>query len=587
MQNKFLIGLALLASYGAGSILAQTNTADDEPEIRSGVAMWVWTDKYIYSPGEKATIRWTIKNAEDPNQYTLFLLRQDNQDGKRYYLPSAGEAATDIFNKSASDGYQTSTLPNAEKEILVGEGGRVASVPLSLFEDYGMHTVIAQIRDRTGTRVLKSAYFKFGIVRGTEQLPNVISSNRTLTNDRAYRISGIVQVNNNAVLTVQPGTFIIGTPGSQPPSVLLVSTSGRLVAEGTRSRPIIMTSSQPFGQRQRGDWGGLIMLGKARLNDPSGSLFIEGLPDSPDNRYGGDDDNHNCGSLRYVRVEFAGSLLRPNEETNSFTWGGCGKGTKSEFLQATYGLDDSFEWFGGNNDAKYLVGTYGADDYIDTQIGYRGRIQYVVGVANSDLSNRGIEADNYERDFAARPLGKSGMYNFTFVGNAHLGSGSRGYDEADAPCIYTRRGAGGIYNNMLCFNWTTRTYGGADFASIQPNMANGDYSISGVVSWDNGRNVTPTPRANTIEDQVLPAFLPYAQDTARKIVFANPNLRRPIEYSDPDFRPRLGSAVLRTGWTLSPDDGFFDQFADYAGAFNLVDWTEEWTVFIQEQDMKP
>ncbi|MCX6591147.1 MAG: hypothetical protein NTZ56_06455 [Acidobacteria bacterium] len=514
-------------------------------------------------------------------------LRQDNQDGKRYYLPSAGETATDIFNRSASDGYQTTALPNAEKEILVGEGGRVASVALSLFEDYGMHTIIAQIRDRTGTRVLKSAYFKFGIVRGTEQLPNIISSNRTLTNDRAYRISGIVQVTNNAVLTVQPGTFIIGTPGSQPPSVLLVTTTGRLMAEGTRSRPIIMTSSQPFGQRQRGDWGGLIMLGKARLNDPSGSLFIEGLPDSPDNRYGGDDDNHNCGSLRYVRVEFAGSLLRPNEETNSFTWGGCGKATKAEYLQATYGLDDSFEWFGGNNDAKYLVGTYGADDYIDTQIGYRGRIQYVVGVANSDLSNRGIEADNYERDFAARPLGKSFMYNFTFVGNAHLGSASRGYDEADAPCIYTRRGAGGIYNNMLCYNWTTRTYGGADFASIEPNMANGDYSISGVVSWDNGRNVTPTPRANTIEDQVLPAFLPYAQNAARKLVFANPNLRRPLEYSDPDFRPRLGSPVLRTGWTLSPDDGFFDQFADYAGAFNLVDWTEEWTVFIQEQDIKP
>lgn len=92
---------------------------------------------------------------------------------------------------------------------------------------------------------------------------------------------GIVTVRNNATLTVQPGTFILGQPGSQPPSVLLIATNGKLVAEGTRSRPIIMTSSQPIGQRQRGDWGGLLMLGLAPINDPAGFLSIEGLPELP------------------------------------------------------------------------------------------------------------------------------------------------------------------------------------------------------------------------------------------------------------------------------------------------------------------
>ncbi|MCL4850589.1 MAG: hypothetical protein KJZ78_04320, partial [Bryobacteraceae bacterium] len=82
----------------------------------------------------------------------------------------------------------------------------------------------------TGTRVVKAAYFKFGVVSGIEDLPGTINENRTLTNDRAYRVQGIVAVRNNAVLTIEPGTFIIGMPGSQPPSVLLITTQGRLIA---------------------------------------------------------------------------------------------------------------------------------------------------------------------------------------------------------------------------------------------------------------------------------------------------------------------------------------------------------------------
>ncbi len=195
-----------------------------------------------------------------------------------------------------------------------------------------------------------------------------------------------------------------------------------------------MTSSQAIGSRQRGDWGGLILLGKAPINEASGSLSIEGLPELDETKYGGNDPEHSCGILRYIRVEFAGALLRPNEETNSFTWGGCGRGTIAEHLQAHYGLDDNFEWFGGTNDAKYLVSTYPADDHVDVQIGYNGRIQHVVAVANEDLSNRGIEADNWEKDYAARPLGKAQMWNMTFVGG-----GNRGFDETNAPCLYFRR----------------------------------------------------------------------------------------------------------------------------------------------------
>jgi hypothetical protein len=63
-------------------------------------------------------------------------------------------------------------------------------------------------------------------------------------------------------------------------------------------------------------------------------------------------------------------------------------------------------------------------------------------------------------------------------------------------------------------------------------------------------------------------------------------LRRPFDYSDPDFRPRLGSPVFRANWVQPPDDGFFDQWAVWSGAFGDVNWTEEWTNFLQEEDLR-
>lgn len=549
--------------------------------LQTASSLWIWADKNVYQPGEALTLRWTAKSGGDLYPYSIFCYRQNNQTGVKTYFPANTTAVTDIYGRTAAQGYTLAPVPAATKQILIGSGGAISGSAFTIPDEKGMHTFVVELRDYTGGQIVKASYFKFGVVGSFENLPATISADMRLTNDKAYRVSGIVTVTNDATLTIDPGTFIIGQPGSQPPSVLLISTAGKINASGTRSRPIIMTSSQPLGSRNRGDWGGLILLGRAVLNAPGGSLNIEGLPDLPETRYGGTDDTHNCGTLRYVRVEFAGSLLRPNEETNAFTWGACGSQTVLDHLQAHYGLDDSFEWFGGNADAKYLVGTYGADDYVDTQIGYRGRVQFALGVANDDQSNRGVETDNYEFDFGARPLGKATMYNLTFVGG-----GSKGYDEADAPCLYYRRGAGGITNNVICYHWVTRTLGGSNFDSIQPNIDNGDFNINGVLAWDNGYDVVP-PRANTIDVQVVEGFLPFAQSAARQFVFADPLLRKPLERSDPDFRPNFGSPAWGANWVAPPDDGFFDQSAKYIGAFGDVDWTEEWTTFIQEEDLQP
>ena len=550
-------------------------------EYTSSAAMWIWTDKIVYQPGEQVTLRWTAKANNDSYPYTIVAFRQNNQTGAKTYLPGNSTAVTDMFGRTQADGFNVVRVPDATKAVFPG-------TPLAAPSEPGMHTMVVQLRDYMGNRVIKSAYAKFGVVTGFEDLPAQINSDRTLTNDKAYRIRGIVSVRNNATLTIDPGTYIIGQPGSQPPSVLLITNTGKLVANGTRARPIIMTSSQPVGQRQRGDWGGLILLGKAPVNDPGGELSIEGLPDLPETKYGGTDANHSCGTLRYLRVEFAGALLRPNEETNAITYGACGKGTVSEYLQAHYGLDDSFEWFGGTNDAKYLVGTYGADDYIDVQIGYRGRVQHVVVVANEDLSNRGVEADNYERNFGASPRTVLNLWNATFVGNA-ASAGSKGFDEADAPCLFYRRGTGGSTNNVICYNWTTRTVGGANFDTITPLFATGDFTLNGLLAFGSGRDATPA-RADTLADQFVADVRPLAsggQAQSGNVLFNDPQMVRPLERNDPDFRLLPQSPALGAQFIAPPDDGFFDQWASWAGGVGQVNWTEEWSTFLQEQDIQP
>ena len=233
----------------------------------------------------------------------------------------------------------------------------------------------------------------------------------------------------------------------------------------------------------------------------------------------------------------------------------------------------------GNNSASHLFGTYGADDYVDVQIGYTGSVQYVLAMSNSDLSNRGVEADNYERDFAARPLGKANLWNMTFIG-----AGNQGFDETDSPCLYYRRGAGGTTNNVICLNWTTRGLGGANFDSISPNINSGDFNMNGILFWNNGREAQ---RPNDLASQASSDFQTFVQGQGRNFIVADPMLRRPTTLNDPDPRPTTGSPVFSPGFNLPADNGFFKQSAGYLGAFGDELWTEEWTTFVQEQDLRP
>jgi hypothetical protein len=538
------------------------------------ISMSVWSDKYTYRAGETLTLKWTVKTNGDLYPYTMFAYRQNNQNGKKFYLPAGTEEVPEV---------QPAQLQDAAKAELAS---------ISIPDEPGMHTLVVQLRDYTGSRVLKSAYMKIGVVTEQVTVSAPITANTTWVNTKSYLVSGIVTVKNGATLTIEPGTIVTGAAGSQPASALLVTREGKLSAEGTKSRPVILTSAQPFGQRKRGDWGGLVMLGKAPVNvgantngntNGAGTFFIEGLNATDDGLYGGTDADHSCGKLAYVRVEYAGSILSPNNELNSFTFGACGKGTSAHHLQAIYGLDDSFEWFGGTMDAKYLVGGLGADDYVDYQLGWVGRIQYGIFYQSPDArGNRGVEGDNSEFNNAATPFSNPTMYNLTFIG-----SGQPGFDEAASPGIFLRRGARATMNNVAVTNFYS---GAVEFtdANTQVEMDAGRIVMNGFLAWNNNIGATG---ANTLAGQISNApTQAYAQGTrgagsAANFVISDPMLLRPFDYSDPNFRGRFGSPIFRAGWVSAPDDGFFDQSATFIGGIGDEDWTEEWTSFVVETEI--
>lgn len=596
-----VLSLLTISVSIAGALMAQAFDKTSAPrgaEIyngpRVGAAMWIWSDKYTYTAGQPLQLKWTVKTNNDLYPYTIFVYRQNNQTGVKNYFPANSAEVTDFSGRTAAQGFNAQRLADQTKATLLSS--------VAMPDEPGMHTFAVELRDYTGTRILKTSYMKVGVITGTETLSGNITASRTLTNDKQWNIQGIVYVKSGAVLTIEPGTFIVGQPGSNPASALIITRESTIEARGTKSRPIVMTSAAAFGSRTRGGnggWGGLALLGRAPINvganavagnpNAAGEFYLEGLQTTPEALYGGSDPEHYCGTLEYVRVEFAGSILAAANELNSFTWAGCGNKTVSHHLQAHYGLDDAFEWFGGTNNAKYLLAGLHADDYVDFQLGWTGKAQYGIFYQSPGLNgNRGIEGDNSEYNANATPISNPTLYNMTF-----LGSGVTSPDtEGAVPGLYLRRNSQGSFYNMAF----QRFPGSGVFfneAATQNQAAQGNIKMDGILLWDNntlGANRGGTLAGNmTGGNAAADATLTYLQGTpagaAKNIVVADPLFTRPFEYSDPDFAGLFGSPLFRVGAVQPPDDGFFDQSARFIGGVGDDAWWEEWTFFPIEADI--
>lgn len=234
----------------------------------------------------------------------------------------------------------------------------------------------------------------------TETKSGDISSDVTWSGTVA--MSGTIHVKSGATLTIAAGTIIRCRTGS----TLIISKGSKINAIGTKTSPIVFTSDKASGSRAPGDWAGILIIGNSQVNTSSGKRQYEALPTDPLAEYGGGRGaelnlNDNSGEMRFVRIEFAGFNYLPDQELNGLTLGAVGAGTKINFIQVSYARDDSFEWFGGTSNHKYLVAFAGVDDDFDMDEGYAGKGQFFLGVRNPSVfetaaggTSNGFEHDN-------------------------------------------------------------------------------------------------------------------------------------------------------------------------------------------------
>ena len=249
----------------------------------------------------------------------------------------------------------------------------------------------------------------------TTTLSGNINTTTTLTSDKVWTLKGYVYVTDGAKLIIQPGTTIISDVAEK--GALCIERGAQIIAEGTATKPIIFTSGKAVGERSPGDWGGIIILGKAKTNRSSEPTIEGGIGRA----FGGTNDADNSGVLKYVRIEYAGIAAMPNSEINALTLGGVGSGTIIENVQTVYANDDAFEFFGGTVNAKNLYAYATADDDFDFDFGYTGTITNGVAkrdpqfVDSGDAGN-GVECDNDGTGSSAQPVTHPKLLNMILVG---------------------------------------------------------------------------------------------------------------------------------------------------------------------------
>lgn len=443
-------------------------------------------------------------------------------------------------------------------------------------------------------------------VKTVVDVSGIIEGNVTWTKDKVYRLKGFVRVGEDltkdgtpsktGVLTIQAGTVIIGERATK--GTLIVHRGSKIIAEGTPTEPIIFTSERAIGEREPGDWGGLVLCGKAKNNLPAGTAELEGQYGA---FHGGNDDDDNSGVLKYIRIEYAGIPINPNQEVNSLTLGSVGRGTKIEYVQCSYGLDDSFEWFGGTVNAKYLIAYRGLDDDFDVDNGYTGNVQFAIGLRGATQADQsgsnGFEVDNDGSGSAAMPFTAPYFSNISIIGPKAEVATSISPQFQNG--MHLRRNTKIKIYNTVVTGYPNGIY--IDGSSTQLNAANGDLHLKNVVvagldGWgDNGfgNGTNHNPRGYAIRDlntSSPPADIKigdkkpsewFAGIAGNKIL-----LKRSQTGLNADIFTPKPTLVLNAGGTDGLEKGgsntglpaFFEN-VDFIGAFKSTNWTNGWSEF--------
>jgi hypothetical protein len=416
------------------------------------------------------------------------------------------------------------------------------------------------------------------------------------------------QLDDPTRLVVAPGTVIRGRAGDldegRLPGALIITRSGHLDARGTPAEPIVFTSARPPGERAPGDWGGVVLLGRAPTNVPAdfegsgnlaGEMFIEGLPRGENTTYGatvtddaaalGDvaDPNHDCGALRFVRIEFAGFEVGDTNELNGLTVGACGRGTVLDYVQVHLGADDGIEFFGGATDLQHAVITGSSDDALDWDQGWTGRVQFLAirqfGTADGATeSDSGFEGDGHADAEAA--LGEASapvMYNVTLLSSdlSTRGIRLREGTRLSLNDAILASAPGGPREGLIEIGDAAT----ADELTLQRTRINSSI-LQG--TWPIRVQADTSGNSYLAED-----YFTLGAGSANNTALGPEDVAMllPDAFDAPDgWMPIRGSHASRD-WVV-PDDGgdlpaFFDASATYRGAFDPSgdDWTRGWTAF--------
>jgi len=401
-----------------------------------------------------------------------------------------------------------------------------------------------------------------GVDRPVVVVTGSITGTETWSASNYYVLRGAVFVRDGATLNIPAGTWVIGEAGSV--GTLIVERGGRLNAIGTRDNPVVFTSDQAPGTRNRGDWGGIILNGRAPLNIPGN----EGVGEANTGIYGGEDVNDTSGVMRYVRVEFAGTEFSPDNELNGIAFQGVGRGGSYDYIQVHMNRDDAFEWFGGTADIKHAIASNAGDDSFDWTFGWTGRAQFLAVTQRADDADNAIEADNNEFNNELLPRANPQIYNMTICGDPDTNEGRE-----SVRGVLFRRGTGVTFRNFLIFGFKNVGLQ-LDGTSTINQVNNGLTQIGAGVIWG-----MATPAHSSAAPFIANGRFPNVRLGVDGGLSANC-----ANHDNPDFRPT--SVATLAGGQLAPiqppNDGFFEPVT-YLGAVSPTgdDWTTGWTRYPQ------
>ncbi|WP_394838744.1 hypothetical protein LVJ94_17785 [Pendulispora rubella] len=405
-----------------------------------------------------------------------------------------------------------------------------------------------------------------GGTKPTVELIGEVTTNTTLTADKFWLLKGVVFVRNGATLTIEKGTTIKGENASK--GILVIQPGGKIMAEGTANEPILFTSQLPEGARKAGDWGGVIILGNARVN--RGVHRVDGLDQG--GTFGGQNDDESSGTFRYVRIEYSGIELSPDNEVNGLTMAGVGRGTTIDHVQIRHTKDDCFEFFGGTVNAKYLACQYNQDDGIDWDLGWTGKLQFFVlqQDPNTGEEMNGFEADNDNPANSNEPVSEPTIYNVTLCGQ------NSDQPKAQFGMLLRRNTKGHIFNTLAMGfesgidirDVVTGTNATAGSLEVKSSLFFGSTNrgvVDGIAYPETG-SVAPDKDNDGNVDE-----LNWFKTGTFKNSWSDPGISGCFNAAAPSFGP---ATSLTTNAATPPNDGFFDPNATYIGAFK--DANDNW-----------